>query len=197
MTKKSDPTQPTSLRNLALDHIGSLADALRKADPSLTREKAVAKAVTLPEGREAHRIYNIKGSELPWDQAIGAIIHAELKKQAPVQSMRDSIIAKRALAKEGGDGGSGPRGSTTESPVTSGRRTPADRVTPPAQPSGRKLSAPIDPAATLLTAMHEQAQAAFPDLSPAQAFVKFMSTDAGAKLHRQYQAHHAAQAARA
>jgi hypothetical protein len=69
VTKHATSNVPT-LRDLALDHIHAIATELRKSDPSLTRERAVAKAATTPEGREAHAIYNSPGSHRPWLQAI-------------------------------------------------------------------------------------------------------------------------------
>jgi hypothetical protein len=59
-------TTAQSLRDLALEHLAALAAGLRKADPTLSHQQAIAKAATSREGREAHRLYNTPGSHLPW-----------------------------------------------------------------------------------------------------------------------------------
>lgn len=81
MTEPSTtPTTASSLRSLCLDHIGQLAAALRKADPSLTREQAVSRAATSREGREAYNLYRAVGAEKPWPEAVQQIAAAELAK---------------------------------------------------------------------------------------------------------------------
>ncbi len=230
--KKLDPTQPATLRNLALSHLDYLTKAEEAKNPRLSHGEAFMLAVSSPGGREAHRLHNLPGSEKPFDQAIEQIVKAELAKAetSPKKTISPwteaTLIAKRQQLAKLGTSESRARltvGPTNPTPAvfpvvgqppttpavkptdypsfrpapTSGKR-PNDALAEklPAQPAGSKITAPISPADMLLTAMHEQAQAAFPDLSPAQSFVKFMSTEAGAELHRQYQAHHAAQAAR-
>jgi hypothetical protein len=101
--------------------------------------------------------------------------------------MRNAILAKRALAKVGGSGGSGPLGSTTEDPKISGPKTPADKVGPPAQPPGRKVTVPVDPAAAIYAGIRQAALAAAPTgTSEAQAIARFLATSAGAKMHRNH-----------
>jgi hypothetical protein len=73
-------TAAPSLRSLALDHIGAIAKALRNADPSLTQAAAVAQAARTPEGREAHRLYNLPGSHQPWPEALIQLTRAEFDK---------------------------------------------------------------------------------------------------------------------
>jgi hypothetical protein len=99
VTKRATSTIPT-LRDLALDHIHAIAADLRKAEPSLTRERAVAKAAATPAGREAHAIYNRPGSHLPWPQAVAQLDQvAKAAKQprkvtGPSKAPADDIYAE-------------------------------------------------------------------------------------------------------
>jgi hypothetical protein len=77
-THKTKSTVPT-LRDLALDHLAAIAADLRRHNPSLSKEQSVAKAAATPEGREAHRLYQTPGSELPWPQAVRAILEVSAR----------------------------------------------------------------------------------------------------------------------
>ncbi len=178
MPKKTpDPNAPPTLRSLALDHLGDLAAALRKSDKSLTREQALAKAAQTPEGLEARRLYNMKGSHLPWAAAINSIVTAELAKQSSLPTtMRAAIIRKRAMAK----GGSGPLGSRVEDPPTSGPKRPADALASPAD--------------VILALIHAQALKDAPaGTSQEAATAAFLQTKVGNELHAQWNAARAAQ----
>jgi hypothetical protein len=102
------PTTIPWLRELALDHLSALAAELRKSDPSLSKQQAVAKAAASPEGREAFRLYQTPGAELGWQAAVSEITKRELAKgarsrkvAAPALGQADAIFAtirKQAMA---------------------------------------------------------------------------------------------------
>ena len=108
---KSSTTQ--SLRDLALDTINGIAAELRKADPSLSKAQAVARAAQTPAGRSAYSIYKLPGAQQPWLDAV------------------------KSLTK--GTSGSGPRGGRIEDPKITGPKVPGDMLKPPAQTAGRKV----------------------------------------------------------
>ena len=158
---KSSTTQ--SLRDLALDTINGIAAELRKADPSLSKAQAVARAAQTPAGRSAYSIYKLPGAQQPWLDAV------------------------KSLTK--GTSGSGPRGGRIEDPKITGPKVPGDMLKPPAQTAGRKVRQAVDPAAAIMTAIHEQAAAAAaPGTPEASAVASFLNTPAGAELHRRYNA---------
>jgi hypothetical protein len=195
----SPKSSTPSLRSLALDHLADLAAALQKADPSLSPQKAVAKAAQTPEGKQAYFIYRQPGSHLPLFENLAHMAKGQIWQENP--SLRDLIEAERAtpaslakadaahdaylarrradleklgVAKEGGGGGSGPRGGRIEDPVTSGRRTPADTLPSLADAIYAKLRA--------------DAIAANPTMSGAQAVVAHLQTTQGQALHAQWAA---------
>src|ERR1700693_5230003 len=91
MTKKSDPTRPSSLKNLALSHLGYLTKAAQDANPKLSPDQAYLVAVQTKEGLEARRIYNLASSAPPWDQAIGNIVKRELAEKAELAKAEATI----------------------------------------------------------------------------------------------------------
>jgi ABC-type Fe3+ transport system substrate-binding protein len=102
-------------------------------------------------------------------------------------SMRDAILAKRQLAKDGGAGGSGPRGGMIEDPKISGPKAPADSL--PAQPNGRKVVSPITPADAIYAGIRAAALRAAPTgTSEAQAIAAYLSTSEGQAAHARWNA---------
>ena len=79
---------PPTLRDLCLDAIAVIAAELRKADPSLSRERSIVKAAETRQGREAHRLYQAPGSELPWPAAIKALTQTAELMKAPGSSRK-------------------------------------------------------------------------------------------------------------
>jgi hypothetical protein len=182
---RSPKSSPVSLRSLALDQIASIAEGLRKSDPSLTPAAATVLAAKSPEGREAYRIYTTPGMGGPLFETLEHMAKGEVFQEKA--SMRDVIIAKRALAKEGGSGGSGPRGGMIEDPKLSGPVRPADTL--PAQPAGRKVTSPVSPADAILADIHAQALRAAPfGTSQESATSAFLQTTTGQQLHAQWNA---------
>jgi len=160
MTKtRSTSTIPT-LRDLALDHIGHLAAQLRKSDPGMTREAAVAKAAQSPEGREAYRLYRTAGAELPVFEAITAIVKRELVKgEGGAGTMRAAILAKAA-----------------------GKKTDLKRKAPTNPPPTN------DPADAIYGHIREQAVAANPKMSEPAAISTYLQTTEGKLLWASYNA---------
>jgi hypothetical protein len=188
MTKK--PSTTPSLRQFALDHIQHLTEELKKSG-KLTHEQALLEAVQTPEGYEARRIYNLKGSELPFAQAINQIVKRELEKKSSLPtSMRDQILAKRQLDKEGGSGGSGLRGGTVESPVTAGRKTPADSLTPPATGNNNpRITPSVSPSDAIYAGIRAAALRAAPaGTTEAQAIAAYLATSQGQAEHARWNA---------
>jgi hypothetical protein len=174
MTSKSSTR---SLRDLALDHLADIAAEFRKSDPSLSREQSVAKAAQTPEGIEARRLYNTKGAELPYAEAVQAIVTRAVAKAAGPSSLWTAAYKRwRAdLAKEGAGGGSGSRGGRVEDPKISGPKAPADTLP--------------NPADVILAEIHRQALAAAPaGTSQAAATAAFLQTSAGNTLHAEWNA---------
>ena len=175
----SKPTSSTpSLKQLALDAIGKLADAVQKTQPTLTRAQAVTKAAQTPEGKSAYNVYRMPGAEQPFTVVLAHLAKGEgFLEQG---SMRDHILAKRAqLAKEGGSGGSGPRGGNIENPIVTGYRG-APAASLPAQPNGRKVKPPISGADAILADIHGRALRAAPDgTSQEAATAAFLKTPEG------------------
>jgi hypothetical protein len=176
--KKPTPSSPT-LRQFAIDHIGAIATDLRKSDKSLTREQALAKAAQTPEGLEARRLYNMKGSHLPWAAAINSIVTAELTKAAGPSKLqlaaytrwRAELAAKDGVTKSG----SGPLGGRIEDPKISGPTRPADTLP--------------NPADVILALIHAQALKNAPaGTSQAAATAAFLQTRAGNALHAEWNA---------
>jgi hypothetical protein len=151
----------------------------------LTRERSIAKAAATTEGLEVRRLYAIPGAELPFTEVLAHLAKGEVFVENA--TYRDRLIHKRALAKEGGSGGSGPRGGMIESPKTTGPKAPADTL--PAQAAGPKITPPISPSDAILAAIHAQALRLAPaGTSQEQATAQFLQTSAGQQLHRQYNA---------
>ncbi len=170
-SRRSSTSTPPSLRDLALDHLGALAAAIRAENPALSKSQAVAKAAQSPEGRDAYAIYKDPGAAKPWPEAV--------KQLAGLTQLDDPALATYLATRRAdllkGVSGSGPRDGRIEDPITSGRRAPADTLP--------------DPAAAIMQALHEQALAAAPvGTSQAQATAAFLNTPEGAFLHRQYNA---------
>ena len=185
MTSKSSTR---TLRDLALDHLADIAAEFRKSNPSMSREQSVAKAAQTPEGLEARRLYNTKGAELPYAEAVQAIVTRAVAKAAGPSSLwtaaykrwRADLDAKDGVAKEGGGGGSGPRGGRIEDPKTRGPKAPADTLP--------------NPADVILSMIHAQALKDAPvGTSQAAATAAFLQTAAGNTLHAEYNAARAAQ----
>jgi hypothetical protein len=177
-------TRTPSLKDIALDRIGELAAELRKSDPSLSREQAVSAVMKTAAGREAYGFYAAPDSHLAWPAAIAHLAKGEGFRPA---SMRDAIIQKRQLAKEGGAGGSGPRGGMIEDPKRSGPKTPSDTL--PAQPNGRKVTSPITPADAIYAGIRAAALRAAPTgTSEAQAIDAYVRTSEGQAAHARWNA---------
>lgn len=183
MTKT--PSSTPSLKQLALDAIGAIAAQLRAADPSLSQAQSVAKAAQTPEGRNAYDVYRMPGAGEPWPVVVAHMAKGEgFLEQA---SMRDIIIAKRALSKEGGSGGSGPRGTLIEDPKTRGPKAPADTL--PAKPQRPTVTAPISPADAIYAGIRAAALRAAPaGTSDATAIAAYLNTSAGQAAHRAWNA---------
>lgn len=167
--KSSVPT----LREIALSVIDNAAAALQKADPKMSLPQALAKAVrTDDEARSAWRVFQNPAAALPLAEALAALSAGQAP--APV-SMRSQIIQKRAqLTKEGGAGGSGARGSRVESPVLTGRKSPADSLP--------NLSDSI------YAGIRSDAVAANPTLTPEKAVATFLTTSVGEAAHARWAA---------
>jgi hypothetical protein len=181
--KKATSPVPT-LRDICLDEIGSIAAEIANNSPTpLSKAQSIALAARTPAGYSAYNWYRSQFSHLPVGQAVTEIVKSELAKDTATK-----ILAKRQqVAKEGGSGGSGPRGGMIESPKTTGPKAPADTL--PAQSAARKISAPISPSDAILAAIHAQALRAAPaGTSQEQATAAFLQTTAGQQLHRQFNA---------
>jgi hypothetical protein len=193
-----------SLKQMALDHIGDLAAAIRTADPSLSPQQAVAKAAQTPEGRQAYAYIRQPGSHLPLFEVLEHMAKGQAWLQSP--ALRDLIEAERAtpaglakadaahdrymasrradleklgVTKESGGGGSGPRGRI-EDPKTRGPKAPGDSL--------------ANPADVILAEIYRQALAAAPaGTSQAAATAAFLQTQAGNALHADFNAARAAQ----
>lgn len=209
MKKTSTSTVP-SLRDLALDVIGRLSDELRKADPTLTKAQAVAKAAQTPEGRSAYSYYTMPGAHLPVTEVLDHLAGGEGYLAAG--SMRDHILAKRQLAKVGNNGGAGPKGSNIESPPVSGPKRPADTIpatsskvkpaagglpaTPPVKRpdfapyigAPTKKVTPVSPSDAIYAKLRADAIAANPTMPEAHAIAAHLSTTAGQAQHRAWNA---------
>lgn len=92
MTQKSSTP---SLRDLCLDAIGAIAQAIQKSSAvPMTREQSVALAAQTPEGLAARRFLQMPGSAQPFTEVLGHLAKGEgFLEQA---SMRDAIVAERA-----------------------------------------------------------------------------------------------------
>jgi hypothetical protein len=176
-----NPKKPTTLRDLALDHLADIAAEFLKADPGLSREQSVAKAAQTREGLEARRLYNMKGAELPAAEAVQAIVTRAVAKAAgpdratlaAYKRWRADLDAKGGVAKEGG--GSGPRGGRIEDPKISGPARPADTLPSPAD--------------VILAMIHRQALERAPSgTSQEAATAAFLGTKEGATLHAEWNA---------
>jgi hypothetical protein len=183
--KKATSPVP-SLRDLCVTALDNIAAEIRKAEPTMTREKSIAKAAQTPEGLEVRRFYQMPGAEQPFTEVLAHLAKGEFFLEEA--SMRDVIVAKRQqVAKEGSGGGSGPRGGRIEDPKISGPKAPADTL--PAQSAGRKVTSPISPADAILADLHAQALRAAPSgTSQEAATAAFLQTSAGQTLHRSYNA---------
>jgi hypothetical protein len=96
--KKATSAVP-SLRDLCVTALGNIAAEIRKADPTLTRERSIAKAAATTEGLEVRRLYAIPGAELPFTEVLAHLAKGEVFVENA--TYRDRLIHKRALAKEG------------------------------------------------------------------------------------------------
>ncbi len=202
MPKSSTRPKVPTLRDLALDRIGELAAELRKSTPSLSREQAISAVMKTAAGKEAYRFYAAPGGHLPWPESVQGIVKAELSKAAKAAESPRAIIdanpttttkawreilAKRAVSKEGGAGGSGPREGMIEDPKTSGPKTPTDTL--PAQPNGRKVTAPISPADAIYAGIRAAALRAAPaGTSEAHAIAAYLTTSEGQAAHARWNA---------
>jgi hypothetical protein len=112
-------TAPT-LRDIALDHLNVLAKAIRKAEPTMTPEAAMLRAVQSAEGRATYELYRAPVASLPWPEAIAKFSKAGTKK-APSVSDLYSALQARAIA-------AAPDGTNPADAVSQYVKTPAGRV---------------------------------------------------------------------
>lgn len=187
MSAKKPTSSTPSLKQLALDAIGAIAAQLRAADPALSKAQAVSKAAQTPEGKSAYNVYRMPGAEQPFTEVLAHLAKGEgFLEQG---SMRGHILAKRAhLAKEGGSGGSGPRGGNIENPIVTGYRG-APAASLPAQPNGRKVTTPITPADAIYADIVAAALRAAPyGTSQAVAVAAYLQTPDGQAAHARWNA---------
>ncbi len=189
----SPKSSPVSLRSLALDHIGSLAAALQKADPQLTKEAATALAAQSPEGRAAYRIYTTPGMGGPLFETLEHMAKGEVFQEKA--SMRDAIIAKRAKSTAKGDAAHETYLASRSAQLAklgtpaSRARVTVDPHTPKpgyvGQPIPASNPAPaMTPADHIYAAMIEAARReAAPGRSESGAMADYLGTSSGAAQH--------------
>lgn len=190
LPKSSTP----SLRDLCLDAIGAIAQAIQKSSAvPMTREQSVALAAQTPEGLVARRFLQMPGSAQPFTEVLAHMAKGEAFQEKA--SMRDVILAKKAAPAAKADAATDAYLATRHAQLAklgtpaSRARVTADPHTPKpgyvGQPIPAANPAPAStPADHIYAAIIEQARAqAAPGRSESGAVSDFLLTTAGQRLH--------------